>query len=659
MKRGDGMIKIPNNIRLILENEGVKKNFRVTFLNLNHSDLTNENIYTDTVSLSESICSKGIQFGTCDASSLMFEADLDMNIKGYDIEARLEIDISGESEAFIEEHGHTSLDLPYPFYIIPYGQFRVKNCKKSNKGSYQIEAYTVLLGDNADGSDGSTFREEDLPAYTRLKMRLPVDNVPYKFSLQEFVCENTYSILEGDWDEQELHPWTVDGRNGINVEYNIWFRSFNSAGGVDTFNIEMTVGYTGFTNVIGPDSFKPEWRYTLYEYQLMNPERVDLKSIAKDVEEAFYDTFSYREWWQESSWDTIEQALRYAWRTYCSIDIQSSTSMEPMLKTSELDSSNHIVLSEEFNTASSTYKNMCTTFTGFPTYLSFRMTDEDNNVTFYKKIDIPEAEIKGRVLWLTDYNNEKIYVEFPRTLSYKAGKRKYYNLDYEALFSDGYTVAKKDKSGNVVKTTYKCSLRDLVEAFSELNATFGVYSRADHSFHEKPLNIPEGFKANSTLVPTDSGPNIIPTGAVYKIAKRNIKSVEWDENLTKAYDRIICTCSPTDEDTSVKLIIELDNDEDVRSMSNDGSITYDLSKNYYIKSFPMTTMEIRRQMRKIIEALKGFRFMECSIQSNGFPFLEVGDLIEFETEDGTMRTIIMRQTISGVNTLTTTIESGV
>lgn len=84
---------------------------------------------------------------------------------------------------------------------------------------------------------------------------------------------------------------------------------------------------------------------------------------------------------------------------------------------------------------------------------------------------------------------------------------------------------------------------------------------------------------------------------------------------------------------------------------------YDLSDNYYIKTFPQLQSTIVGYMQTIANALRGMRYMPCDITLKGLPFIETGDWVEFETMDGTMITNVMSQTITGVQTLMTTIES--
>lgn len=89
------MLYIPEEVKEILKKDSVKKNLRISFPNGERADITNENIISESMSFTESICSRDyLKFGLCEAPVIEFETVGIENIKGMEIEASLEVDVT-------------------------------------------------------------------------------------------------------------------------------------------------------------------------------------------------------------------------------------------------------------------------------------------------------------------------------------------------------------------------------------------------------------------------------------------------------------------------------------------------------------------------------------------------------------------------------------
>lgn len=75
------MINVPERIKAIFKQDGIRKNFRVHFPNGEHPDLTNEHIDEESVTMTESLASRGFEFGMCEASTIEFSADWEQTSK--------------------------------------------------------------------------------------------------------------------------------------------------------------------------------------------------------------------------------------------------------------------------------------------------------------------------------------------------------------------------------------------------------------------------------------------------------------------------------------------------------------------------------------------------------------------------------------------------
>lgn len=96
------MVNVPKEIEKLYKTGSVKKRYVFSFPNGERDDITNENLISESVSFTESICSQDrLKFGLCEAPVLEFETAGVENIKGMEIEASIEIDTSTMEKAEI------------------------------------------------------------------------------------------------------------------------------------------------------------------------------------------------------------------------------------------------------------------------------------------------------------------------------------------------------------------------------------------------------------------------------------------------------------------------------------------------------------------------------------------------------------------------------
>lgn len=89
------MLNIPDSIKNLFKQDSTRKNFRVHFPNGEFRDLTNADIESETVSLTESINSSAIiKFGLCESPVMEFVCHGLPNVKGKTIQCQLEVDVT-------------------------------------------------------------------------------------------------------------------------------------------------------------------------------------------------------------------------------------------------------------------------------------------------------------------------------------------------------------------------------------------------------------------------------------------------------------------------------------------------------------------------------------------------------------------------------------
>lgn len=130
------MLNIPAEIQTLIKTDGIKKNFRVHFPDGERADITNENIVSESVSFTESVCSNDtFRFGTAEASEIQFEMVGIENIIGKTIECSMEYAVPVDLQATYGE-----------WYSIPYGTFVVDSCPRDHEDMThrKVTAYSLI-----------------------------------------------------------------------------------------------------------------------------------------------------------------------------------------------------------------------------------------------------------------------------------------------------------------------------------------------------------------------------------------------------------------------------------------------------------------------------------------------------------------------------------
>lgn len=148
------MLNIPSSVKTLYQTDGVRKNFRVHFPNGEFADITNDNVVSESVKFTESLCSQStFKFGLAEASVLEFETVGIGNMYGMTIEASIEIDCSSlsaaDKAAIAAGTWDGTWDAVAEVFGIPLGTFRVDKCPR-NHGAMahrQVTAYSL----NTDG----------------------------------------------------------------------------------------------------------------------------------------------------------------------------------------------------------------------------------------------------------------------------------------------------------------------------------------------------------------------------------------------------------------------------------------------------------------------------------------------------------------------------
>ena len=155
------MLNIPSEVKALFSGDAVHKNFHAHFPNGETTDLNNENILSESIQFTESLCSQQyFKFGLAEASQIEFTAVNVPNVRGAYIECAIEIDCTSLGTTWANNHPVDST-LPFltpqtctyqskMYYRVPYGRFKVDTCPRDHGAMYQrrITAYSDSISSN-------------------------------------------------------------------------------------------------------------------------------------------------------------------------------------------------------------------------------------------------------------------------------------------------------------------------------------------------------------------------------------------------------------------------------------------------------------------------------------------------------------------------------
>lgn len=154
------MLNIPDEVKALFKADSVFKNFHVHFPNGENADLNNDDVVSESVEFTESICSQqSFRFGLTEASELKFTAVNIPNVRGATLEAALEIDIETLGSEWAEQHAPSGTESfldpqvctygSRTMYRVPYGRFIVDTCPRNHEAMWkrEVTAYTERMDD--------------------------------------------------------------------------------------------------------------------------------------------------------------------------------------------------------------------------------------------------------------------------------------------------------------------------------------------------------------------------------------------------------------------------------------------------------------------------------------------------------------------------------
>lgn len=626
------MINIPSEIKMLLQKDGVRKNFRIHFPNGERADIINTNLVQGSVSLTESLCSRDkLKFGLCESPCLEFKTMYVENIKGMTIEVQVEIDVS----SCLSETGECGFeyeqrdDLSYPTYPISYGKFVVESCERegSSLQRRKVEAYSELGGDWEFNKITSAI----------------LNTYVFKKDLGDvyFSPKAIYTLLLSEPSEIEYVEFTDVKHGRSNFSY-----GFNMNDGR-----KYTLRYYYKTNSFTPkpwsvmflkEHYSQEYIEKVEEIRnfLMDSKSSDLNLRMNDCNEKelawHYNTYSGGD-------EYLEQEKR------CSGNIKKLKYGSPFLKPYNNYSVQLYAENIYYETNTSTTKKYWLATTAPDKFIiPYRITVEDS---------------KGFNIFDTgEFLENSLYINCDTEVLPKDGEARILVAKSRqveiGMFHYNYDT---NTSKQIVETAYALrkvsgiNFREIIEAYLELEGVFGQIDRKTNKFELISLVDKGGLVPSETLAPSET---LTPSGGVSQlITKKMYRQCWYDDEPTLPYGKVAVTYSnANDEVVTAELYL---NGLDVETYDDSQYQTYDLSENYIIQNNTFDAGTINEILKKVGAGIANVQYMPAEISMNyGLPYLEIGDYVTVMLANAEIfDTLVLRRTISGIQALKDNYES--
>ena len=658
------MLNIPSEVKALFSSDKVHKNFHVHFPGGEASDLNNEDIVSESVSFTESLCSQQyFRFGLAEASQIEFIAVGIPNVRGAQIECAIEIDCTKLGDEWALEHlPDNTLPFLDPqtcvydtklYYRVPYGRFVIDTCPRDHGAMWQrrVTAYT----DSAKSKTlAAPYEELKTGMYAAASLAGALKNgknsYPEKYDpyLEKWVLSNLYwnkpsllvdagytRSLVGDLEEatyqtrkqflsyslrftRSTHPGITDAwieSHGISTskQYEIiisgWvhFKKVRLLG--DTAVIAGDIADWNKLYEFSTPGFQKNWAMPYILDRLQQENVFDFEALGFDSLEALVksgiDLPSMSEPEMISSWTLNPPG-------WCAPFIRSTVPFGDMLEARYLEMEN----SELIYPGGRYGQNTLDFF--LPTKMTCAATlREWNPVEEYAVYD-QEVDITNLLTEAKVY-----YLEEPEETPLSGLK-----LSIEKTLETTKSVVQQNQS------TKKFKVFSYENAYSALGIMQGFLEICGWFLKPKRNGTQDFFQMS-----TDPEAIAVP--------RSDWMEIWWDE-------------IPVDSIGQVKVVYLDDDEEQQRSFTiGTGNSMYVMEENDALANISSDDEAIQAVLEAYFAPnAEVVRFTPTDLEMKGLPYLETGDYLQLTAEDGTVvETYILQQTINGIQHLTATITS--
>lgn len=644
------MLTIPSAVEEALKN-GAQKNFRVHFPNGERADITNDNIVSESVSFTESICSQSeLKFGLAEASVLEFETVGVENIRGAEIEASVEVEYEEEVD------------------LTPYSD---GESKSGDEYTYTVEGENIIFRGYSYGSNFILQEAFELdPSKTYRLSGCPAGGSIIGYSLRAngnslyFVFDdNDYALITG---ESSLQIWIYVNYSGelvftpklveIGSSYSIPYGKFVVDECPRQTNLEHRK-ITAYSRGISAENWNAIERAkrnteisTKLDYTY-NPLYASIASAGAEGRISVFEYGSFSEGAFDNSYsEDIDDSTSIEFEFYGDLEYYDKDKLlyfeADVVPFAEIEAEIRQVcasfteskIKQIINSVRYVYENPLSVSieeydsSGSSGVTSSLYTDKEHLTKgsyVYPYMTHPNASEKGRIYGMfssfeINTINHVFYVRRNLESAYAT---------YETAVWLPATTLKRTKVGTnryICSAVEEYSANDCLIASLELCGLFGRRNR----------------NGNFDLVSLNN--NFIEE-PVYEIQKSEYSSFWYEEQPTLPYGKLCANYLVNGEEFYYEVFCT----------NEYPSITYDFSENILIKNGNFAVAnDVMYLLMHLMTHIGYIQYIASDISSIGLPFLEAGDVIDVvAADDNLVRTFVEKRTISGVQALFDDISS--
>lgn len=641
------MIDIPGEIKELFKKSNIQRNFRISFPNGEHEDITNSELVSESVELTESIFSNDFKFGLCEASVLQFQTYNNIMLNGLQIKAQIEIDVTeaityGTNTAKSDASGYYKIQSS-----VASGNVIFYSCQNG------IDSY--VYKDN----DGNVIQtERDIFSFKIYWMKAGTLEIYTKTNKAIIEIKYPTEIPEGTQYRIDLpYPYYPISYGCFVVDS--CKRSANS-------KIRTVIAYS---NQIANNKYSDS--FVLFATGLSSTRSITIdamKFLASNIPFFNMDLFT------KTQKSLVNETI---------IDFSTNSggytvSVKTISKRLTVYSGDLYELN--YDCKKLTYKNA---------YYDFCAALERQGISPSILPTFDESWYKLKQVMFGDASIIGYLADNPRAIYIPTGTDSYIYIPYSAEFkiiSNGGTIYNK-KVTPLTPTAYSCensaymtynhtfykkmsatvsgfyslSINDIenavpissiAQSLLEMNVVFGVNDREINKFTLKPLTKYSGISPSKSLNP---GATLNPQKGSDFIYRQSMYSALWYSDFnSNPYGKIMCSfvdindANRTNRNYQDVLIPDID----LKAIPYK---TYDFSNNYYVSNYAQSS-KVSATIIKLENALIDFEYRPISMEAAGMPFVEPGDWLDIVTNDGNVFSYVARRTLSGIQQLVDSID---
>lgn len=202
---------------------------------------------------------------------------------------------------------------------------------------------------------------------------------------------------------------------------------------------------------------------------------------------------------------------------------------------------------------------------------------------------------------------------------------------------------------------------EFAEAYCELLGCFGKYNRMGTLWDFKRISYEPFYSMimpSNDLNPSD---NLYPLGRMWTPIKayqylRKDEYMKFSKNGNYLYYKSVSVTYDNQDGDHVQKTMELSNVYKPSNVSIEG-LNYSLAYNYIVDHSVINDEYMTKILSTVATELSKVSYQPGTLECLGLPWVEAGDLIEIETEDGGELIPVFNRTLSGIYMLTDTIEN--